>query len=268
VPLFVRLLSWRRRVAVAGIVVAVAAAAILRLPPPPDGKLHVVFLPVGQGDSTLLVLPDGSAVLVDAGGDLRGTDVAKRRVLPWLRRRGIDRLAALAVSHLHPDHAGGVPDVLRALEVDELWTSGRPLTGPWGAPIATAIAERGIPHRRLAAGDVLARAGVRIEVLGPPDVEGSKDDPARGNNDASLVLRRGHAAVAVLLPGDVEEIGELALLESGADLRADLLKAPHHGSRTSSTAAFVEAVGSAHVVFCVGHRNRFGFPHEDVVERY
>ncbi len=257
------------RTGAAALVAVFAAIVWLRLPPAPDGKLHIEFLPVGQGDCTLLRLPDGSAILVDAGGDPSGRrDVGTTRVLPQLHRRGVTRLEAIAVSHLHPDHVGGIPGLLRSLDVGEVWTTGRALEGPWGGPLAAAMREAGVPRRVLGAGDRLERAGVLIEVLGPPDIDGQKDDPLLEENDASLVLRVVHGDVSVLLPGDIEEIGEWALVESGANVQAQLLKAPHHGSRTSSTPGLLDAVQPGHVVFCVGHRNRFGFPHRDVVERY
>ncbi len=268
-PLAIWLGARFRRTGALLFLAAIAGTIALLLPPAPDGRLHVEFLPVGQGDCTLLRLPDGSAVLIDAGGDVRGErDVGATRVLPQLLRRGVRRLEAVAVSHLHPDHVGGIPAVLRALEVGEVWTTGRPLEGPWGSQLAAAMEREGVPRRILGLGDRLERAGVRIEVLGPPDIDGSRDDPALGDNDASLVLRVVHGEVAILLPGDVEEIGEWALLDSGAPLEARLLKAPHHGSKTSSTPAFLDAVRPSHVVFCVGHRNTFGFPHDEVAARY
>lgn len=269
VPIALWLRGQYRRIGTAALVLAVAVFVWIRWPAPPDGRLHVEFLPVGQGDCTLLRLPDGSAVLIDAGGDPSGQrDVGATRVLPQLQRRGITRLDAIAVSHLHPDHVGGIPAVLRALEVGEMWTTGRPLRGPWGGPLAQAIEAAGVPRRILGVGDRFDRGGVTIEVLGPPDVDGARDDPFLGDNDASLVLRVVHGDVAVLLPGDVEEPGEWALVDGGAPLEARLLKAPHHGSRTSSTEGFLERVRPGHVVFCVGHRNRFGFPHDDVQARY
>lgn len=266
-PLAVRLAARHRWAGTAVAGWALIALLILRLPAPPDGRLHVEFLPVGQGDATLLRLPDGGAILVDAGGDLFG-ESGSDRALAWLRKRRVHRLDAMVLSHLHPDHAGGIPPILRALEVAELWSSGRELGGRWGKPIAEALEERGIPRRTLAAGDRLQRAGITFEVLGPPDVDGTKDDPLLGENDASLVLRVVHGQVAILLPGDVEEIGEWALLDRAGSLQAQVVKAPHHGSRTSSTPAFVEATRADHVVFSVGHRNPFGFPHPDVAARW
>lgn len=235
-----------------------------------DGRLVVELLAVGQGDATLLTFPDGSRMLVDAGGDLRGErDVARRVLLPQLAARRVSRLEVLALSHLHPDHVGSVPTLLDALPVGELWTSGRALEGRLGAPIAERIAALGIPRRILSRGSApLALGGVRVEVLGPPDRDGLRDEPLFGDNDGSLVLRVVHGDVAILLPGDVEEEGEAALVASGAALSAALIKAPHHGSSTSSTPAFLERVAPQHVVFCVGRRNPFGFPRPEVVERY
>lgn len=236
----------------------------------PDDRLIVEFLAVGQGDSTLLRLPDGTRMLVDTGGDLHGErDVARRVLLPQLAARGVSRVDVLALSHLHPDHVGSVPTLLDTLPVGELWTSGRDLEGRLGMPIAERIADLGIPRRILARGSSpIERTGVRIEVLGPPDRDGLQDEPLFGHNDGSLVLRVVHGDVAILLPGDIEEEGEAALVASGAALSATLIKAPHHGSSTSSTPAFLERVAPHHVVFCVGRRNQFGFPRRDVVERY
>lgn len=233
-------------------------------------QLLIDFLAVGQGDSTLLRLPGGQKILVDTGGDLRGErDLAERILLPQLLERGVRSLDVLALSHLHPDHVGSAPRLLALLPVGEVWTTGRPLEGKFGGPIAVALEEHGVPRRVFSRGSPPLEIGdVRFEFLGPPDREGLRDEPLFSANDGSLVLRIVHGDVTILLPGDVEAEGEEALVGSGADLSATLLKAPHHGSSTSSTAAFLEKVRPHHVVFCVGHRNQFDFPRKDVVERY
>ncbi|HLV60397.1 MAG TPA: DNA internalization-related competence protein ComEC/Rec2, partial [Fredinandcohnia sp.] len=249
----------RPRAALAMALASSLALGAAWLAPRPDPVLRIDFLPVGQGDATLLRLPSGEAVLVDTGGGLRDApDRADLDLLPLLAERGVGRLRALVISHLHPDHVGSAPGLLSRIPVDEVWFTGRALEGRLGAPIAEAIATRGIPLRRFAAGSpAIEVGGVVFEFLGPPDVGGAKDEPLFGDNDASLVLRVRHDAIAVLLPGDVEAEGERALLESGADLRAHLLKAPHHGSRTSSSEAFLDAVRPDHAIFCVGWRNAF-----------
>lgn len=266
----IALLHRSRRAGLALGAASLLALGALHLLPSPSPGLSVEFLPVGQGDATLLRLPSGEAVLVDTGGELRGeSDRAEFDLLPLLAERGIRRLRALVLSHLHPDHVGSAPTLLSSLRVDEVWFSGRALEGRLGAPIAEMMRAREIPLRKFAAGsppyDV---GGVRFEFLGPPDPEGIQDEPFFGDNDASLVLRVVHGEVAILLPGDVEAEGERALLESGAELRADLLKAPHHGSRTSSNPALLDRIRPSHAVFCIGWRNHFGFPHAEVLRRY
>jgi len=250
-----------------GILTLLTPSAFTSADPP---RLRIHFLAVGQGDATLLQLPGGGRLLVDTGGDLRGErDLAQRVLIPQLTGLGVTSLNALILSHLHPDHVGSVPSLLGLMQVDELWTSGRPLEGRFGDPIQEALELHGIPRRLLASGSPPIEFGeVRIEVLGPPDRDGLMDDPLLGANDASLVLRIVHGDVAILLPGDVEVEGEEALIAAGADLRAQLLKAPHHGSSTSSTPALLERVRPHHVVFCVGYRNQFDFPRADVIERY
>jgi competence protein ComEC len=253
------------RAATAGLVAAIAVAAVPRaLAAGGDGGLRIDFLPVGQGDATLLRLPRGGAILVDAGGDRRGDrDVGALRTVPHLAERGVLRLDALVITHLHPDHAGGAPAVLRALPVAEVWTPPGELEGPVGEPLAAAIAETGAVRRILARGEAFDREGVRIEVAAPGPGSASLLE-----NDGSLVLRLVHGEVAVLLPGDVEAPAEAELIAARIPLRATLVKAPHHGSDTSSTAAFVEAVGAADVVFPVGRRNLFRFPSAAVAARW
>ncbi|MBI5070301.1 MAG: DNA internalization-related competence protein ComEC/Rec2 [Deltaproteobacteria bacterium] len=219
------------------------------------GLLEVVFVSVGQGDSTFLRLPDGAAVLVDGGGDPFGhQDPGRRDVLPILRDAGVRRLWLAALSHPHPDHLAGLASVASELEVERL------ATGPLPSDLLLPAARE---HRVLRPGDALERAGVRLRALGPPP--GAE---AWSENDASLVLRVEHGGVAILLLGDVEEEGEAALLASGAPLGAQVVKVPHHGARTSSTPGLVAATRPDLAVISVGRRNRFGFPAPEVVARW
>jgi competence protein ComEC len=219
------------------------------------GGLEILFLSVGQGDAALLRLPDGSAVLVDGGGAAQGgPDPGARDVVPLLRDLGVRRLAAVFVSHPHPDHVLGLAAVADAFPVDLVFSNGERGEGE-SAQILSRLGPR-----TLLPGDGWARAGVVFEVLGG-------DRTALGPNDASLVLRVRHGETAVLFPGDVEARGEAAALARGA-LGADLVKIPHHGSRTSSTEAFVRAVRPRDAVASLGAGNRHGFPHAEVVARW
>ena len=244
---------------------AALAAAALVVPGPlralaarSRGGLEVTFLSVGQGDATVLRLPDGSAVLVDAGGDPRGRrDPGARDVLPFLRDAGVRRLAAAFLSHPHADHLLGLPAVAEAMPIDSLLGNGR----RGGEEVASAWARLPAP-RRLFRGDVWARAGVRVEVLGPePGADGLTE------NEASQVLRVRFGRTAFLLLGDVEGAGEAAL-PGRVDLSADVVKVPHHGSRTASTAPLVAAVQPRWAVVSLSRHNPFGFPHAEALRRW
>jgi competence protein ComEC len=248
---------------------AAAALALLLLPGPARhlaagarGGLEVTFLSVGQGDAALLRLPDGAAVLVDGGGAPGSAyDPGARDVLPLLRDLGVRRIAAVFVSHPHPDHVLGLPAVAAAIPVERVFTNG----DSGGAEAAAALAALP-PATVLAPGDAWSRAGVRFEAAGGP-----RD--GLGTNDASLVLRVIHGDVVFLFPGDLESEGERRALASSrrsgvSGLAADVVKVPHHGSRTSSSRALVEATGARWAVTCLGRDNRFDFPHPEVLARW
>jgi competence protein ComEC len=241
---------------------AASAAGCLLLPGPlraaaakGRGGLEVWFVAVGQGDAALLRLPDGSAVLIDAGGAPDGgADPGARHVVPLLRDLGVRRLAAVFVSHPHPDHVLGLGAVVEAFPADLVFSNGEPGDGEVREVLAA------LRPIRLDPGDGWERAGVRFDVLGGPR------EPL-GPNDASLVLRVAYGETALLFPGDLEEAGETAAVARGG-LRADVVKVPHHGSRRSSTQAFVEAVRPRLAVAGVGAGNRYGFPHAEAVARW
>jgi competence protein ComEC len=172
---------------------------------------------------------------------------------------GVRRVSAAFLSHPHADHLLGLPAVAEGMPVERLFTPGRA-----GDEAASAALRRLPPATPLAAGDEVVLSGIRIEVLGPPRASPSRE---LSDNDASLVLRVVHGETAFLFPGDTEAEGEALLVERGG-LSADVVKVPHHGSRTSSGPALVEAVRPRWAVASVGLRNRFAFPHDEAVERW
>jgi competence protein ComEC len=235
-----------------------------------EHELRVTFLDVGQGDSVLLQTGTGHTALIDAGGAVHGgPDPGAESVLPLLRALRISKLDLVVLSHPHPDHYGGLRAVLDTLPVAELWD-----TGQAEAEQAEGSASQLLRHAR-AAGVRVRRpselcgrgqrlGAVPIQVLAPCPAF----DEALGPNDNSFVLRLQHGARSFLFTGDVEHEAEASLVQRlGSALDSDVLKVPHHGSRTSSTAAFLKTVSPRLSVISAGAHNRFGHPHEDVLER-
>jgi competence protein ComEC len=262
-------------VAVAALLVLLAEAIGGAWRPAPPSALRVTFLDVGQGDATLLETPEGEHILVDAGPAFTwpgggGFDAGARAVAPTLRANRIRRIDLLVISHPDADHAGGAPAILDRFEVGEIWIPA-PASGADGLrPIFEAAELRRVPVKGLARGaPPRVRDQTRIEVLAPPAGRrgsGSRH-PRQGWNDASLVLRVVTPGLAVLLPGDIEGPAEASLLRAGVDLRADVLKIPHHGSATSTTGGFLAAVRPCLGVLSAGAWNRFGFPDPDTLAR-
>jgi competence protein ComEC len=274
----------------------------------PTGKLTVYFLDVGQGDSALVVFPRGATMLVDAGGELQigkvthhtnsaegaagppstgaasdppdGADDADANEAPahdedfavgeavvsrflWSQRRtGLDYALA---THADADHIAGFSEVLKNFHVGQALIGHRPAGDVEYNQFAEAVRNRRIPLGSLAAGQRFDIDGVTVEVLWPPR---PASGPVTSSNNDSVVLRLVYGAVAILLTGDIEAPAEAAIMASAVDLRADVLKVPHHGSKTSSTAAFLDRVRPRYAIISVGERSRFGHPHAVVVERY
>jgi competence protein ComEC len=238
-----------------------------------DAALHVTFLDVGQGDAAVIEAPGGAVAVIDGGGAFdEAFDPGERIVEPFLRARGIARVDLVALSHPHPDHLNGLRRVLARFPVAALWTSGDDGANPQYGQLLELARARGVPtpepERR-------ALGAMTIEPLGPFVVRAGRDvvapPPGLTVNDASLVLRGVFAGRAVLFPGDLEADGEGELVgrrDAGQDVRADVLKVPHHGSRTSSSDELVGAVAPSLAVMSLGWRNRFRFPAPEVVARY
>ncbi|WP_210396330.1 DNA internalization-related competence protein ComEC/Rec2 [Motiliproteus sediminis] len=214
-------------------------------PAPASARLTV--FDVGQG-SAVLVETAGHRLLFDSGPRFRsGFAAAEVTVLPYLRRQGIEHLDRVMITHDDSDHSGGLAAVRKAFGVGELFSGEAPLTG-------------GLPCR---AGQYWRWDGVLFEVLYPP-----ASSSRLSGNHASCVLRISSGMRAALLTGDIERIDEAALVAThGQMLKSDWLLVPHHGSRSSSTPAFVDAVSASTAVFSSGYRNRFGHPHKTVQAR-
>ncbi len=226
--------------------------------PPPEGALRLTVLDVGQGLS-VVAQTRNHALLFDTGPAFGPTaDSGNRVIVPFLRASGIRRLDALVLSHDDIDHTGGALSVVQTVPVGAMLSS---------LPDLDPLLLIGPEERRCAAGQVWHWDGVIFEMLYPD--RASRESAALKDNERSCVLKITTAAGSVLIPADIERHGERTLLATAADqLQADVLIAPHQGSRTSSSEAFVRAVAPRTVIFPVGYRNAFRHPHLDVVERY
>jgi competence protein ComEC len=229
---------------------------------PVDGRLHLTVLDVGQGDALLLRSPNGRALVVDAGGTHgRRFDPGERLVGPQLWDRGVHTIDAILVTHAQLDHVAGVPFLLKAFGVREVWEGPAPLGDRVWRQLDAAVAASGAVRRSVVAGATMEWDGVRLSVLGPRP---PSRPPLQGRNEDSVVLYVGFGAVDFLLTGDLEGEGL-----SGIDFpRVAVLKVPHHGSRSTSPLAFVEATAPRIALVSVGARNPFGHPHPEVLERY
>jgi competence protein ComEC len=245
--------------------------------PSSSPHLKVTFIDVGQGDSILVEFPGRQKMLVDGGGSHYGSfDVGERIVSPFLWDKGIKRIDYLVSTHPHPDHLQGLQAVMRNFRVGEFWEAhSYPDDRTYTAALQALPAR--IPIRKLFRGDILHLGKVRIEVLHPPE---SQPPSAAYSNNASLVLRISDRNSAFLLTGDIEAPAEKDILvysrvshrifdlKYHPILRAEILKAPHHGSNSSSTWEFLQAVSPHILIVTAGQNNRYNFPHPQVLDRY
>lgn len=236
------------------------------------GELELTMLDVGQGDATLLVTPEGSTILIDTGG-LGGyssstrLDTGEDIVAPYLWSRGIQRIDTLVLSHLDFDHAGGAPAILRIFRPRNLWLAIPPAPHPLLDRVRAAAKAAGVEMVTRHAGERWESGGVTWRVLHPLANQHAEVRSAEHSNDDSLVLHAQYKAASVLFTGDIHQTGEQAMLSRGGLPHADVLKVAHHGSRTSTGDAFLEAVAPSLGLVSAGWLNSYGHPNAAVVER-
>jgi competence protein ComEC len=262
----IRIVSGTAVLATGGLILAGPVPAVWPLCPDMSQAMRILFLDVGQADATLVNLPSGHSLLVDAGGTVRGSfDVGGRVVSPVLWNAGVRRLDYLVLTHGDPDHIGGAASVITDLEPREVW-AGVPVPASQALrALRTLATEKGAVWRTIRAGDALAWGNVTLRVVHPPPPDWERPEV---RNDDSVVLELLYGDVSVVLPGDIGSAVERSLVDSFRPASFRLLKVPHHGSRTSSSEAFVAALRPHVAVVSAGRESPFGHPHPEVIRRY
>ncbi|HEX3145971.1 MAG TPA: ComEC/Rec2 family competence protein [Pyrinomonadaceae bacterium] len=284
-PELVNASARRSRVKIALALFAMLLCVIVLHPfssPPPDQKLHVDFLDVGQGDSALVTMPDGATLLIDGGGKPnidwnRGEEaddepferdtrsIGERVVSEFLWARGLDRVDYILPTHADADHIDGLNDVARNFKVRGAIVARTPAGDSEYARFAQTMKAARVPIERIGAGDVLRFGDVAVEVLWPPPTD---DANATSRNNDGVVLRIRYGDQSLLFTADIEKETEARIVNAGLDLRSEVVKVAHHGSRTSSTQPFIDSTRASLAVISVGRTSIFGHPHKEVAERW
>ena len=231
-----------------------------------NGTVEVHYINVGQSVSTLVVGPEGETMLVDTG---HYNDDGEY-VLAYLRKHGIDRIDHLVVSHNDADHIGGNAEIIEHFQteaegVGAVYDSGIAASTQTYAEYLDAVEEHDVTLYETREGDAIRFGAVDVDVLGPPDpyLEGE------ARNENSIVLKLTHGETSFLLSGDAEDDQEAYLVDAyGSELRSTVLKAGHHGSSSSSSGSFIDAVAPEAIVVSSAYDSRYGHPTEEVLQRF
>ncbi len=227
---------------------------VLAVPP-----LEVTFLDVGEGDAIYIRTPQGKTLLVDAANP-----ATAGRIVEFLRSRGVETIHSVFITHPHPDHMGGIFQLLSTFDVERVYDNGQPIEDMPRCDIYRWYVEsvRTLGHyRALRRGQTIRYGDTKVEVLWP-----ERPEPG-GWNHNSLVLRLTYRGRVFLLMGDALTTTEAELLRREPSLKADVLKAGHHGSMDTLSKEFLQSVSPSYVVISVNMDNPRGYPSREVLER-
>ncbi len=222
-----------------------------------EEMLFVHFIDVGQADCTLLKLGDLD-ILIDGGNGADGYLVSD-----YLIRLGVDDIELMVATHPHEDHYGGLPTVLRQVKTEAVWVTTNGFVNSLYSNFCTTAQNVGLKPTIPEVGTIFSQDGLTLTVLGPVKEYEAYEDP----NDTSLVIKAEYGQHKFLFTGDMETLAEHDLLATGTDLSADVLKVGHHGSYSSSSVQFLQAVGAQYGVIHVGRDNDYGHPHSAAMNR-
>lgn len=222
-----------------------------------DLKVH--FIDVGQGDAILIQHSEGDTVLID-GGD-RYYSVEKK-LLTYLAEAGVEGIDAIIATHPHADHIGGLGTVIKEYPVGIIYDSGMPHTSKTYENYLLVIDEKGIPFKTPKRGDTIDLENLSFNIIHP-----AKDNESNNLNEASLVTYLEYGEISFIFTGDIEAPAENEIVNTGVNIDSTILKVGHHGSSTSTTDIFLEAVSPEISVITVGEDNRFGHPSFEVVSK-
>ncbi|MCQ2481461.1 MAG: MBL fold metallo-hydrolase, partial [Clostridia bacterium] len=225
-----------------------------------DAPFAVYFADVGQGDCTLLICND-KTMLIDAGENGHESDVFN-----LLYSQGIKQLDYIVVSHPHSDHIGGISEVIDEFGCEKLYTQKLPEGTEIDAKYTWSLIEKSAERSEteisfLSFGDSFDFGGAKVDVLGPVTID------AENLNNSSLILKITYGSTSFLFTADAESDEEMAMLEQNIDLKSDVLRVAHHGSKYSSSTEFLEAVSPRYAIISVGKNNDYGHPHEQAIQR-
>jgi competence protein ComEC len=233
-----------------------------------SNKLTWIQFDVGQGDAALLRLPKGKNLLVDGGQSTPYFDSGKNVIAPYLRKKGIRKLDGIILTHPHNDHVGGLITILNRFHVSRIFTAGSESDSKLYRDFISTAKNQNILITEVTAPDSICYfPGVRIDLVSPPSgYQKMKDFRTLNNQSLAIQIRYGERSF--LLMGDAEEEAEKDVLKRSMPVSCDVLKAGHHGSRTSSSQPFIQTSLPSCTIISVGNNNRFGHPSQIILDRF